>query len=74
MDDNIKPLPSKTSEFAKLVRQAADDLEATLIFQRQLAKTRRALYNAYVSEGFTKHEAFQLVKTELLKINFSIEE
>ena len=43
-------------------------------FEYQLAKTRRALYNAYVSEGFTKNEAFQLINTELLKINFSIEE
>lgn len=63
MDEKIRTLPTARDEMAG----ALDAMVRIWVEQRrvahEIASTRRALYLAYLKEGFTESQALDLVKS-----------
>ena len=55
--DNLTLLKTEADRIRAHVEEMRRELEAMAEISRAIAKTRRALYDAYVSEGFTEAQA-----------------
>lgn len=61
--DNVHVLTrEETSALAAAVAQMQRDRDLIIAHHRELAKIQRQAYLAYVTEGFTPHQALELVK------------
>lgn len=55
--DNLTLLKTQTDELRAYAEQIKRELGALSDMAGEIAKTRRALYDAYVAEGFTETQA-----------------
>lgn len=55
--DNLTLLKTSTDEMLALAEQLKRELLILADLSQSIAKTRRALYDAYVAEGFTETQA-----------------
>ncbi len=55
--DNLTLLKTQTDELRAYAEQIKRELTALSDMAQDIAKTRRALYDAYVAEGFTEAQA-----------------
>ena len=61
--DNVHLLKrEERSALAAAVEQMKRDRDLIIAHHRELAKVHRQAYLAYVAEGFTPHQALELIK------------
>lgn len=62
-DDKIRAIPTAKDELAGALDGMVRLWQEQRRVAAEIAKTRRALYSAYVKEGFTEQQALELCKS-----------
>jgi len=64
-DDNVTQFPGAQQKLQQSIKEVFEDWAATLEYISGVARIRRAIYNAYIEEGFTEEQALELTKSGL---------
>lgn len=66
--NNLIGLPDQKNEYVALVAKARDNQKHEIEGQQLVAKLRSELFKAYIKQGFTRKEALELLKAEIVNI------